>query len=472
MSMRNKIHEVLENVAVIDIADDGRALGKAHDLVVFISHAIPGDLVDVRVVKKRKKYVETVPVRFNHFSQWRVEPFCSNFDLCGGCKWQDMDYEKQLFYKHKTISDAFERIGKLATPDIHPVLAAEQTTFYRNKLEFTFSANRWLTNSELHAETEGDTVNRNALGFHVPGRFDKALDIDCCYLQADPSNAIRNSVRDFALQENMPFYDLRKHEGYLRTMIIRTSTTGDMMVIVSFKYEDVEMREKLMNFIWKRFPEVSSLMYVINPKLNDSIADLEVLLFRGKNYIMEEMEGLKFKVGPKSFYQTNSGQAYELYKIVRKMAKLTGKEIVYDLYTGIGTIANFLAKDAKKVIGVEFIEEAIEDANHNSAMNGIYNTFFFAGDMKDVFTMEFIQKHGTPDVVVLDPPRAGVHTKVIEALMLVAPEKIIYVSCNPASQARDLALMQENYRIVAVKPVDMFPHTHHIENVVKLERII
>jgi len=353
---------------------------------------------------------------------------------------------------------------------IAPVLPADPTLYYRNKLEFTFSSNRWLTEEEI--QSEGEIANRNALGFHIPGKFDKVFDVEHCYLQPEPSNAIRTAIRDFALQENMPFYNLRTHQGYLRTLVIRTSSTGGVMVIVSFKYEDIDMREKLLSFIWKQFPEVSSLMYVINPKLNDSFADLELQLYKGMSHIMEEMEGLKFKVGPKSFYQTNSNQAYQLYKIIRNFAGLSGREIVYDLYTGTGTIANFLARKARKIIGVENVSEAIEDAKYNSNINGIRNTFFYAGDMKDVFTMEFIQKHGTPDVVVLDPPRAGVHTKVIEAIMLAMPKKIIYVSCNPSSQARDLSLMQDLYKITAVQPVDMFPHTHHVENVVQLERKI
>ena len=469
MKKRNKEQEIIENVEVIDIADDGKAVGKVSDLVVFISHAVPGDVVDVRVTRKRKKFVESVPVQFSKRSEYRVDSFCQNFTVCGGCKWQDLDYNRQLFYKHKNVSDCFTRIGKLEFPAISPVLSADPTIYYRNKLEFTFSANRWLTEEDINSESE--ITNRNALGFHIPGRFDKVLDVERCYLQPDPSNAIRTAIRDFTSQENMPFYDLRSHQGFLRNLIIRTSSTNNVMVIVSFKYEDVEMREKLLNFIWKRFPEVSSLMYVINPKMNDSIADLEVILYKGSPYIMEEMEGMKFKVGAKSFYQTNSKQAYELFKIVRDFAGLSGNEIVYDLYTGIGTIANFLAKDAKKVIGVEYFNEAIEDANHNSVINGIRNTFFFAGDMKDVFTMEFVQQHGTPDVLVLDPPRAGVHEKVIESLLLAMPKKIIYVSCNPASQARDLALMHKYYAISAVQPVDMFPHTHHIENVALLERI-
>jgi len=468
MSKKSKTQEIIENVAVTDVADDGRAVGKVSDLVVFISHAVPGDVVDVQVTRKRKKYVEGIPVRFGKYSEWRVEPVCSHFAVCGGCKWQDFDYAQQLLFKHKNVSDCLVRIGKLDVPAIAPVLAADPVLFYRNKLEFTFSSNRWLTAGEI--QSEGAVSNRNALGFHIPGRFDKVLDIDRCYLQPDPSNAIRIAIRDFAMQENMPFYDLRSHQGYLRTLLIRTSSTGEAMVVVCFHHEDTEMREKLLKFVWKRFPEVTSLMYVINPKLNDSIADLDVLLYKGKPHIMEEMEGLKFKIGPKSFYQTNSRQAHHLYSLVRKFAALTGRETVYDLYTGTGTIANFLASKAKKVVGIEYVSEAIEDAKYNSAINGIRNTNFYAGDMKDVFTMSFIQHHSTPDVLVLDPPRAGVHPKVIEALLVAMPKKVIYVSCNPSSQARDMGLMQDYYRIEAVQPVDMFPHTHHVENVVLMER--
>ena len=468
MARKNKAQEIIENVAVIDVADNGRAMGKVSDLVVFISHAVPGDVVDVQVTKKRKNYVESFPVRFVEYSKWRIEPVCSHFAECGGCKWQDFDYRQQLLFKHKNVSDCLVRIGKLDVPPIAPVMAADPILFYRNKLEFTFSSNRWLTAEEIQSEDE--TFNRNALGFHIPGKFDKVLHIDRCHLQPDPSNEIRTAICDFALQEKMPFYDLRNHQGYLRTLVIRTSSTGEVMVIISFHHEDTAMREELLNFVWKRFPKVASLMYVINPKLNDTFADLEVNLFKGNPFIMEEMEGLKFKVGPKSFYQTNSRQAYQLYQVIRGFAGLNGSQIVYDLYTGTGTIAIFLASKAKKVIGIESVSEAIEDAKHNSAINGIRNTSFYAGDMKDVFTMELIQKHGTPDVVVLDPPRAGVHEKVIEALLLIMPKKMIYVSCNPSSQARDLALVQEFYKITAVQPVDMFPHTHHVENVVLLER--
>ncbi|MDR1865081.1 MAG: 23S rRNA (uracil(1939)-C(5))-methyltransferase RlmD [Bacteroidales bacterium] len=459
---------IIENVPIVDIADDGRAVGKIDDLVVFVQHAVPGDNVDVCVFKKRKKYVEGTVSRFNSYSEWRVEPVCDHFSVCGGCKWQDLGYDRQLYFKHKNVSDCLSRIGKLNLPEIAPVLASSPIFFYRNKLEFTFSSNRWLTEEEIQAGSAID--NRNALGFHIPSMFDKVLDIRQCHLQADPSNGIRLAAREFALREGMPFFDLRTHEGFLRTMVIRTSSTGEVMVIVTFHCDDAEQREKLLDFLWKRFPEISSLMYVINPKFNDSFADLEVQLYKGNPFIMEEMEGLKFKVGPKSFYQTNSQQARQLYAITRELALLTGKEIVYDLYTGTGTIANFVASCAKKVIGVEFIDEAIRDAQYNSALNGIRNTRFFAGDMKDVFTVEFIRQHGMPDVVILDPPRVGLHPKVVEALLFAMPKRLVYVSCNPSSQARDLALLRDFYDIKAVRPVDMFPHTHHVENVVMLER--
>ncbi len=468
MSRKHKSQEIIENVPVSDIADDGKAVGKIDDLVIFISHAVPGDVVDVCVTKKRKKYVESIPVRFTHYSEWRVQPVCSHFGICGGCKWQDFDYQQQLIYKHKNVSDCLIRIGKLNVPNIAPVMPADPIYYYRNKLEFTFSSNRWLTTEEI--QSGGEVVNRNALGFHIPGMFDKVLDLDKCYLQPEPSNAVRKEVSEFAQRENMPFYDLRSHIGFLRTMVIRTSSTGEVMVIVTFHHDEPNDREKLLHFIWKRFPGITSLMYVINPKLHDSFADLEVQLYQGTPYIMEKMDNLKFKVGPKSFYQTNSRQAYHLYKVVRDFAQLTGNEIVYDLYTGTGTIANFIALHAKKVVGVECIEEAIKDAQYNSSINDINNTLFFAGDMKDVFTIEFIQRHSMPDVVILDPPRAGVHPKVIGALLFAKPKILIYISCNPSSQARDLALLQHDYHITDVQPVDMFPHTHHIENVVRLER--
>ncbi|MDR2848474.1 MAG: 23S rRNA (uracil(1939)-C(5))-methyltransferase RlmD [Bacteroidales bacterium] len=468
MSRKNKPQIIVEDVPIVDIADDGRAVGKSAEWVIFVPHAVPGDVVDIRISKKRKKYAEGVVVGVKTLSDLRIAPVCPEFSVCGGCKWQDFSYEQQLFYKHKNVSDCLIRIGKLDVPDIPPVLPSEQTLYYRNKLEFTFSSKRWLTDAEV--QSGGEVTNPNALGFHIPGKFDKVLDIRHCCLQPDPSDAIRLAIKEFALSEKMPFFDLRNHEGFLRNLIIRTSSTGELMVIVCFYHEDVAAREKLLAFAAARFPAISSLMYVINPKPNDSYADLDVHLYSGKPFITEEMEGLKFKVGAKSFYQTNSKQAYLLYKIVRDFAGLTGSETVYDLYTGTGTIANFVAGRAKKVVGIEYVAEAIDDAKGNATLNGISNTSFFAGDMKDVLNAAFIEQHGCPDVVILDPPRAGVHTKVIDALLLAAPHRIVYVSCNPASQARDLSLMQEHYAIKAVQPVDMFPHTHHVENIVMMEK--
>ncbi|MDR3093157.1 MAG: 23S rRNA (uracil(1939)-C(5))-methyltransferase RlmD [Bacteroidales bacterium] len=468
MSRKNKLRMVVENVPIVDIADDGRAVGKSDEWVIFVPHAVPGDVVDVRIFKKRKKYAEGSVIDIKSRSDLRTEPVCPEFSLCGGCKWQDFRYEQQLFYKHKNVSDCLIRIGKLDVPEIPPVLASSPTLYYRNKLEFTFSSKRWLTDDEIQSGEE--VANPNALGFHIPGRFDKVLDIRHCSLQPDPSNAIRLAIKEFALSEKMPFFDLRTHEGFLRNLIIRTSSTGEVMVIICFYHENVTAREHLLNFVAERFPEISSLMYIINPKANDSFSDLDAHLYKGQSFITEEMEGLKFKIGAKSFYQTNSKQAYQLYRITRDFAKLTGTETVYDLYTGTGTIANFVAAQAKKVAGIEYVAEAIEDAMENSALNGICNTRFFAGDMKDVLNAEFIEQQGRPDVVILDPPRAGVHPKVIDALLAAAPRRIVYVSCNPASQARDLSLMQEHYAIKAVQPVDMFPHTHHVENIVMMER--
>ncbi len=467
MSKKNSPRVCIENVTIVDIADDGKAVGKSGDMVVFVPHAVPGDIVDVCVTKKRKKYVEAIPVKYHHYSQWRINPVCSHFGVCGGCKWQDFSYEQQLLHKQKNVSDCMVRIGRLNIPEISPILAADALYFYRNKLEFTFSSNRWLTDEEI--QSGGEVENRNALGFHIPGFFDKVLDIDKCFLQPDPSNAIRIAIRDFAQQENIPFFNLRTHEGLLRTLVIRISSNGEIMVILSFYEDHTEYREKILDFVWEKFPEITSLMYVINPKPNDSFADLDVLLHRGTPYIMEAMENLRFKVGPKSFYQTNSAQALKLYKVVRDFSGLTGKEVVYDLFTGTGTIANFIAANAAKVIGIEYVKEAIEDAKENSEINSITNTCFYAGDMKDVFTAEFMNRNGLPDVVILDPPRAGVHPKVIDALLYAKPKRMVYVSCNPSSQARDLSLLQEHYVIKAVQPVDMFPQTHHVENVVLLD---
>jgi len=468
LARRKKKLPLYESVTITDIGAEGKAIAKVNNVVVFTTHVVPGDVVDLQVTKKRKRYQEARVVKIHKFSDERTEAFCEHFEVCGGCKWQYLPYERQLFYKQKQVEDQLKRIGKLELPPISTIKGSEKTTFYRNKLEFTFSNKRWLTFEEIESGEEYD--NMNALGFHIPGMFDKIIDIKKCWLQAEPSNQIRNSVREYALENNLSFFDLRNQEGFLRNLIIRTKTTGEVMVIVSFFYEKKEEREKLLNFIADKFPQITSLLYVINSKGNDTITDQDIKTFKGKDFITEEMEGLSFMVGPKSFYQTNSEQAYELYKITRDFAGLTGNEIVYDLYTGTGTIANFVARQAKKVIGIEYVEDAIKDARINSENNGISNTRFYSGDMKDILTDEFIGSHGNPDVIITDPPRAGMHTDVVNTILKAAPGRIVYVSCNPATQARDLELMNEKYRVVKVQPVDMFPHTHHVENVVLLER--
>lgn len=465
-SRRNK--PLYENVTITDIGAEGKALARVNDMVVFTTHVVPGDVVDLQVTKKRKNYQEARVVTIHEKSADRVEAFCDHFGVCGGCKWQYLPYEKQLFYKQKQVVDQLKRLGKIELPELMPILGSEKNTFYRNKLEFSFSNKRWLSFEEMDLEIE--PKNKNALGFHIPRMFDKIIDINKCWLQPDPSNAIRNFIREYALDNELSFFDIRQQEGFLRNIIIRTASTGESMLIVSFFTDDVEKREGLLNAILQEFPDLVSLMYVINMKGNDTITDQEIILFRGADHIFEAMEGLKFKIGPKSFYQTNSEQAYELYKVTRDFAELTGAEVVYDLYTGTGTIANFVASKAKKVVGIEYVPEAIEDAKINSSINKIENTSFFAGDMKDVLNDDFINEHGTPDVIITDPPRAGMHEDVVNTILKVLPVRVVYVSCNPASQARDLALMDEKYEVAKVQPVDMFPHTHHVENVVLLTR--
>lgn len=462
---------VLEQLEIIDIASEGKAIAKHDDMVVFVTNAIPGDVVDVRLSKKKKNFAEGSPVRFVRYSEDREEAFCEHFGSCGGCKWQMLPYERQLFYKNKQVVDNFERIGHvdLQSAEVKDILPCEKTKFYRNKLEYTFSSNRWFTQEEL--EEQDNIEDWNALGFHVPKRFDKIIDIKQCHLQEDPSNAIRLATREYASKHALTFYNARTHEGYLRNLIIRTASTGDLMVVLIVNYKDETAQEGVLTYLNEKFPEITSLMYVVNTKFNDSIHDQEVVLFAGKDHIIEEMEGLKFKVGPKSFYQTNSVQAYELYKITRDYAQLTGNEVVYDLYTGTGTIANFVAKQAKHVVGVEYVPEAIEDAKVNAALNGIENSSFFAGDMKDIFTASFIEENGKPEVIILDPPRAGIHKDVVDALFFAAPQRLVYVSCNPATQARDIELLSKHYKVTKMQPVDMFPQTHHVENVALLERI-
>ncbi len=466
MGRSRKKKPLYEDVEITDIGAEGKAIGRVDDVVVFVPHAIPGDVVDVQVTKKRKRYREGMVVQYKQYSDDRVDAFCEHFGICGGCKWQYLPYEKQLFYKQKQVADQLSRIGKVELPEISPILGSEKTTFYRNKLEFTFSDKRWLTQHEI--ATSGEIEQNNAIGFHAPGVFSKVVDIDKCWLQPAPSNSIRNAVKEYAKKHGLEFFDIKEQKGLLRNLIIRTSTTGELMVIVSFFADDKEKREGLMQMLAGTFPEITSLMYVVNQKGNDTILDQDIIVFEGNDYIFEEMEGLKFKIGPKSFYQTNSEQAYELYKIARDFARLTGNEVVYDLYTGTGTIANFVAHSAKKVVGVEYVPEAIEDAKLNSDINKITNTGFYAGDMKQVLDDDFINKNGKPDVIITDPPRAGMDAGVIETIINAAPQRIVYVSCNPATQARDLELLDAAYRVEKVQPVDMFPHTHHVENVVLL----
>lgn len=468
MSRNKKNLPIITSLEILDIAAEGNAIGKANDVVVFVPHAIPGDVVDVQIKKKRSNYMEGVVIRFEKLSPARTEPRCEHFGVCGGCKWQDLPYEKQLFYKEKQVRDNLQRIGKIDAEGILPIIPSDSIYFYRNKLEYTFSASRWLTQDEIDSETP--ISNRNALGFHIPGLFDKVLDIKKCYLQADPSNDIRLSLKKFAEDQGLSFCDLRLHTGFLRNLIIRTTSTGEIMVIVCFGENNTENIAKTMEFLKNSFPGITSLMYVVNTKLNDTIFDLPVVLFNGRDHIIEKMEDLHFKIGPKSFYQTNSAQAYKLYSVTREFAGLTGDEIVYDLYTGTGTIANFVAKKCKKVIGVELIKEAIKDAETNASVNNINNASFFTGDIKDVFTSNFIGEHGRPEVVILDPPRAGVHENVLGCLLTVLPEKIVYVSCNPATQARDIAILSESYKVEKIQPVDMFPQTHHVENVVLMRK--
>lgn len=468
MRRKNK-RQTFENVTVVDAGAKGKSVGKAPDgRVIFLSNAVPGDVVDVMTTKKRSAYFEGVATHFHVLSDKRTQPECQHFGTCGGCKWQNMAYEHQLHFKQNEVENNLKRIGHLELPEISPILGSKKQYFYRNKMEFSFSGSRWLTESEINSEK--DIEDRRALGFHIPGMWDKILDIKKCHLQQDPSNAIRLETKRFASENGLSFFDPRKQEGLLRTMMIRTVSTGEIMLLIQFFEDKKEQRELLLNHLAQTFPEITSLLYVINSKQNDTIYDQEVICFSGRDHIFEGMEGLQFKINAKSFYQTNSEQAYELYKVTRDFAGLTGDELVYDLYTGTGTIAQFVSKKAKKVIGVESVPEAIEDAKANAKHNKITNVEFFVGDMKNVFNEQFIAQHGQPDVIITDPPRDGMHKNVVEQLLQVAPPKIVYVSCNSATQARDLALMKEFYEVTKVQPVDMFPQTHHVENVVLLEK--
>ncbi len=460
---------VFENITILDAGAKGVSVAKAPDgKVIFVQNVVPGDVVDVQTFKKRKAYYEGKAVKYHSFSEHRTEPVCKHFGVCGGCKWQNMKYEQQLFYKNNEVLNNLKRIGKIELPAFEPILGSEKQFFYRNKMEFGFSNQRWLTDEEVRSDA--DLGNRNALGFHIPKMWDKILDIQKCHLQEDPSNEIRNAIKEFATENELPFFNARNHEGLLRTLMMRTASTGEIMVLLQFFEENKIQRELLLDFIFEKFPQITSLQYVINSKANDTLYDQDIKLYKGRDYILEEMEGLHFSINAKSFYQTNSAQAYELYKVTRDFAGLSGNEIVYDLYTGTGTIAQFVSKQAKKVVGVEAVPEAIADAKENAKRNAITNCEFFVGDMKNVFNDAFIAQNGMPDVIITDPPRDGMHKDVVAQILKIAPQKVVYVSCNSATQARDLALMDEIYKVTRVRPVDMFPQTHHVENVVLLEK--
>jgi 23S rRNA (uracil1939-C5)-methyltransferase len=469
--MKNKKSlPVIEGVEITGVAAEGNAIAKYGDRIVFVPYVVPGDVVDIQLTRKKSSFAEGRAVRFVKYSEEREDAFCEHYGICGGCKWQALPYPAQLRYKQQQVVDSLQRIGKVESFEMLPISGSEDTVYYRNKLEYTFSNKSWLTEAEVKSGEVAE--NRNALGFHIPKKFDKVLDIRKCWLQDDVSNRIRNEIKIFAVENNYEFFDLRNQCGLLRNIIIRTSsTTGEVMLIVVFYYDDAEKRETLLTHIAGKFPSISSLFYIINGKANDSITDLDAIIFKGKDYIVENMGNLTFRIGPKSFFQTNTLQARRLYSVVEDFAALTGKETVYDLYTGTGTIANFIARQAKKVIGIEYVPEAIEDARINSEINGIANTKFFAGDMKNILNSEFITINGKPDVIITDPPRAGMHDDVTRAILQAEPAKIIYVSCNPATQARDINLLSSKYHVVKVQPVDMFPHTHHVENVALLETV-
>lgn len=467
MARKKKELPLYEGIEITGVAAEGNAIARVDDFVIFVSYGAPGDVADVKIDRKKRSYAEGHIERIIHPSDLRCEPRCTHFGTCGGCRWQHLPYEFQLESKQRQVTDTLERIAKVDLPPISPILGSKNIWEYRNKMEYTFSNKRWLSWEQMRS---GEIVSdRCGAGFHIPGAFDKVLDIEQCHLQDNIGNRIRIFIKKYGIENELPFYDLRNQQGFLRTLMIRTLHTGEIMVVLSVGEDNPEAIKNLLDAVRKEFPQITSLMYVVNTKANDTIGDLEIKLHSGREYVEEEMEGLRFRIGPKSFYQTNSVQAYELYKTVREFAALTGNELVYDLYTGTGTIANFVARGARRVIGIEYVADAIEDAKINSAVNGINNTLFFAGDMKDVLTDAFIEEHGRPEVMIVDPPRAGMHQDVVDVILNAAPQRIVYVSCNPATQARDIALLDAKYAVTAVQPVDMFPHTHHVENVTLLE---
>ena len=471
MSRKKKVLPILENVEISAVAAEGKALARVDEMVVFVPYVVPGDVVDLQITRKKHHYAEAVAVKFHRYGPSRTQPFCQHFGVCGGCKWQCLSYEVQLSAKQQQVMDALQRIGGVELPQCSPILGSQKTTQYRNKLEFGFSNKAWLTQEQI---ASGERFSLpGAVGFHTSGSFDKILPIDTCYLMDDINNRLRNGIRDYAYQHNLSFYDQREHKGLLRGMMVRLSNTGELMLLIQFCISSEDERAQamgLLDWIVANFPQVSSLLWVDNQKYNDTFGDLDVHCYYGTDHIYQTMEGLRFKVGPKSFYQTNTDQAYILYKVARDFASLSGQELVFDLYTGTGTIANFVAHEARQVIGIEYVPEAIEDARENSRINGIGNTLFYAGDMKDILNRDFIAKHGRPDVIITDPPRAGMHSDVIDVILFAAPKRVVYVSCNPATQARDLQMLDKDYQVTAVQPVDMFPHTQHVENVVLLER--
>ena len=471
MSRKRKPLPILTDILITDVAAEGKAIAKVDNLVIFVPYVVPGDVVDLQIKRKKHSYAEAEAIALKKPSELRAKPFCKHFGVWGGCKWQCLPYEEQLRFKQKQVWDNLTRIGKIELPEMMPILGSKHVARYRNKLEFGFSNKKWLTSEQVASGVQFDCMD--AVGFHIPGAFDKILDIEECHLMDDINNRLRNGIRAYALAHGLTFFDLRQQTGLLRNMMIRTSATGEIMLLMQFCMrgaDDEAQAKALLEHLHATFPEVTSLLYVNNTKCNDTIGDLDVQTFAGTPFIYETMEGLRFKVGPKSFYQTNTEQAYELYKVARNFAALTGDELVYDLYTGTGTIANFVARQARQVVGIEYVPEAIEDAKVNAELNGLDNTLFYAGDMKDILTTGFIERHGKPDVIITDPPRAGMHADVVNAILFAAPRRIVYVSCNPATQARDLALLDADYRVTKVQPVDMFPQTHHVENVVCLER--